>query len=386
MKSLTTVAAVAALVTSLSAQGPTFHSTLPAGLLKTGGDYSSGNGVSYVLDRGVFHYQEVHKDWLGKVKVLQGVSYRRAWNRANDAACTARKFDMLFRVGYGDLSKFTKTSFNSNYTRGRKVMLGTESSSGNTAVPINLPSWVNKPVTAPAPFNAIIPFKGIFVYDAKDDFIWELEITKIDTQNGNYYCDRHKATGGTSSSGPSAYVPATRPPCNDSAITRTNGAYMYGYCYVYNSSYSTVSYRDKLRVYNYSYYTAPGANVAAAISPFPLPSGVNIGAICNRLYFDASKPFHVIFRPATNDQNARTSSHATTNLLIPWNNAYANIKLMMQTAWSDSKTGFFSLTAARSATVPSYPKPLNTIYTYRLGTATTLNGPYSAGSVVTGWY
>jgi len=266
-------------------------------------------------------------------------------------------------------------------------VLGKESSSGNTAVTINLPSWVNKPATAPAPFDAIVPFQNaVFVYDGKEDFIWEIEITKIDTQAGNYYCDRQPSSTGTSSTGLGADVPATRPPCNDSAITATTGAYMYGYCYVYNSTHSTVSYRDKVRIHNYSYYTAPGANVAAVISPFPLPNGVNIGAICNQLYFDVSKPFHLIFRPADSSTSASTSGHATANLLFPWNSAYANIPLMMQSAWDDSKTRFFSLTAARSVTIPNYPTARNTIYTYQLSTSTTLNGPYTAGSVITGWY
>ncbi|MHC4853861.1 MAG: hypothetical protein ACYTF5_17780, partial [Planctomycetota bacterium] len=174
--------------------------------------------------------------------------------------------------------------------------------------------------------------------------------------------------------------------CNDSAITSTSGAYMYGYCYVYNKSYSTTSYQDKVRVYNHSYYTAPGANVAAAISPFPLPSGVNIGAMCNRLYIDAGKPFHLIFRPASNDTSARTNTHATTNLLIPWNSVYSGIPIMMQSAWTDSKTGFFSLTQARSCTIPGYPTPLTWKYVYKVGTSTSLSGPFTAGSVITGWY
>ncbi|MHC4513834.1 MAG: hypothetical protein ACYS5W_09065, partial [Planctomycetota bacterium] len=216
------------------------------------------------------------------------------------------------------------------------------------------------------------------------DMVWEIEITKAGSTAGNYYCDRQ--SGGTSAYGGGTYVPSSRPPCNDSAITTTTGAYMYGYCYVYSTAYSTTSYRDKVRVYNYSYYTAPGANVAAAFSPFPNPAGVNIGAICNKLYFDASKPFHLIMRPAANSSSANTSSHATTNLLFPWNPVYAGVPIMMQSAWDDSKTKYFSLTAGRSFTIPSYPTPLTWKYVYKLSTSTTLSGPFTAGSVITGWY
>jgi hypothetical protein len=243
-------------------------------------------------------------------------------------------------------------------------------------------------VTNPAPFNAIIPFTtAIFLYDGKNDLIWEIEIVKATTSGGTYNCDR-QGTGGNNSYGVGTDVPASRPSCNDSAITSATGAYMYGYCYVYNKSYTTTSYRDKVRIYNYSYYTAPGANVAAAFSPFPNPTGVNIGAICNKLYFDPSKPFHVIFRPATNDTSARTSSHATTNLLFPWDNAFANVPIMMQSAWVDSTTKYFSLTAARSFTIPSYPvttQPIDMKYVYKRSTSTALSGPFTAGSVITAW-
>jgi hypothetical protein len=58
----------------------------------------------------------------------------------------------------------------------------------------------------------------------------------------------------------------------------------------------------------------------------------------------------------------------------------------MQTAWDDSKTKYFSLTAARSFTIPSYPTPLDFKYVYQTSTSTTVSGPYTAGSVITGWY
>jgi len=391
MKHLLPMAAIAAILAPLSAQ--TFHSTLPDGLLKFGGNYSSGGGVSYCFDRGPFQYQEIHKNWLGKQKVLRGVAFRRGWGRATNTTAVARKYDLLLRLGYGDSSTYAKTSFNGNYTRGRTVVVGKEATTGNTPVTISLPDWTTQnPAWSqanPAPFNAVIPFTtAIFLHDGKNDMIWEIEISKATTSGGTYYCDR-QGTGGNNSYGVGTYVPLNRPRCNDSAITSTTGAYMYGYSYVYNKSYTTVSYQDKVRIYNYSYYTAPGANVAAAFSPFPLPNGVNIGAICNQLYFDASKPFHVIFRPAANTTSASTSSHATTNLLFPWNNIYANVPIIMQSAWDDSSTKYFSLTAARSFTIPSYPpmtQPIDMKYVYQVSTSSTLSGPYTAGSVITGWY
>jgi len=391
MRSLITLAAVAALLTPLSAQK--FHSTLPDGLLAQGGNYSSGGGVSYCLDPGIFRYQEIHKNWLGKQKALRGVAFRRGWGRATNTTAVARKYDLFFRLGYGDSATYASTSFNGNYTRGRQVVIGKESPAGNTPVTVSLPDWTKLnpawSATNPAPFDAFMPFTtAVFLYDGKNDMIWEIEIVKASVSGGTYNCDR-QGTGGNSATGVGTYVPNPYPACNDSAITSTTGAYMFGTAYVYNKSYSTVSYQDKVRIYNYSYRTAPGANVAVAYSPFPNPTGVNMGAICNKLHFDASKPFHLLFRPAANTTSASTSSHATTNLLFPWNNVYANVPIMMQTAWTDSKTGFFSLTAARSFTIPSYPpvsKPIDMKYIYKRSTSTSNSGPYTAGSVITGWY
>ncbi len=172
--------------------------------------------------------------------------------------------------------------------------------------------------------------------------------------------------------GTGTYMPVSDGGCNDSAITLTTGARAYGVATTYHVNYSTRAYRDKLRLQWYSYYTAPGKPVFQAVGlGAGNTAGLDIGARCNRLYLDATKPFLLLSKTA---QNTAQAYSGPTEIITPWENRFAGIALHVQAAWADSRSGLFSLTRARSFVLPGYPtralkKRMAYRYTPELGNA-----------------
>ena len=171
------------------------------------------------------------------------------------------------------------------------------------------------------------------------------------SNNAYYYFDGIPNQDAISGSG--TYMPTASNTCNDSAITVTTGAYTYGYATAFHVWYTTYTYRDKLRLYWYSYYTAPGKPV---IHAFGIgkgnTAGFNIGARCHSLYLDASRPFLLTTRTAAETTNAYSGAN---QVIVPWENAWQGLTFHVQGAWADSATSLFSLTRARSFVVPAYP-------------------------------
>lgn len=170
--------------TGILAAQTNFHSTLPAGLLQRGGDYSDGYGIAWPF-YGNFHYQEVHTSWYGQVKVLRGVSFRRAWGLPTANGAVARTVDIEFKLGYGNLHAFGNGSLGGNYNSAPTTVHPRQS--------VSLPSWVNPPQQAPAPFDAKIPFAGVFVYNGKEHLVWEIRVGQPSVIGGSYKCDRQLA-------------------------------------------------------------------------------------------------------------------------------------------------------------------------------------------------
>lgn len=177
-------------------------------------------------------------------------------------------------------------------------------------------------------------------------------------------------------------VPAVPPSCNDTAISFTNGAFTYGYAYAYSRTYLTPSLQGKLVVSHYSYYTAPGAPVIHALGTGGSTTGVNVGAGCNPLYVDFSKPvalrsFYTL---------APDGYSGLANIVTDWQKDFADMNLWLQSAWSDSSSKTFKLTSATRVTLPpglpgETPR-YKTVYQPDI-TATTSTGfgPFRSGSV-----
>ncbi|MHC4078288.1 MAG: hypothetical protein ACYST0_07575 [Planctomycetota bacterium] len=228
------------------------------------------------------------------------------------------------------------------------------------------------------------PFTKTWVYTGKNDMLAEYLFyggTLANSgrwtggNNSYYYLDSIPNQDAISGSG--TYMPTSSNNCNDSALSSTTGAYTYGYATAFHVNYTTHTYRDKLRLYWYSYYTAPAKSVIHAFGVGRgNTAGIDIGARCHRLYLDATLPFVLTTRRAA----STTSAYSGANQgIIPWENRWQGQTFHVQGAWADSSTGLFSLTRGRSFVVPSYPTQTlqkRTLFHYT-PTASSGIGPYS---------
>ena len=358
-----TLAVSATVLLASAAFAQTASYTLPDGLTKTGGSYSSGNGVSYVFDRGAFHYQEVHGSWVGKgVKVLTKVGFRRAWNRATNTTAVARKGDFTFTCGYGVNSTFAKTSFSSNYTTGSAVEVFPKTT-------ISMPSWTTKPSTSPAPFDVVIPFKKTFIYDGKREFIWELNYENPTvTTTTYYYCDRQSPSSAATDAGTVLGTGCV-------ATGRTSAHTLNSTFYNYGAGGSPYT----MRVYLYATNNPSSQPVTAAFGV--TNPNAQLPGWCAKLY-----TLPLFYVPIGTSSSTGTLSSRYVD--IPYIAGIVGVTTYGQAFAADpGQASGLSLTNAEALTMPKDPAgtPLSWKYVYQLSTSSTLSGPYTAGSVITGW-
>ena len=202
------------------------------------------------------------------------------------------------------------------------------------------------------------PFSTPWVYTGKNDMLLDYNfqggvLANASAWSGSssrYYYMDGESISTYSKSGVTERLPAVRGTCNDSGITYTSPAYLNAYGTTYGANSSTITQRNKLYFYHYSYYTAPHAPVIHALGLGGHANGINIGAGCNKLYVDFSKP--VVMIPFTTIKGSTSSASGTMGYLMPWNNALARKELWLQGAWADSQTGQLSLTEASHVTLP----------------------------------
>jgi len=245
------------------------------------------------------------------------------------------------------------------------------------------PTVTGRPSSTPWGHVAF-PFTRTWVYTGRADMLTDFRFSGgtlanrrawTGSSNAYYYFDGIPNQDAISGSG--TYMPTASSSCNDSAITTTSGAYTYGYATAFHEWYTTYTYRDKLRLYWYSYNTAPGKPV---IHVFGLgngnTAGFNMGARCHSLYLDTSKPYLLTSRTANEATNAYSGAN---QIIIPWEKTWQGLTFHVQGAWADSKTSLFSLTRARSFVVPGYPTALlkkRFLFHYLPASATGI-GPYT---------
>ena len=377
---------LAALATPAAAQ--TYHSTLPDGYLKKSGDWWM-TGVGFPFAAGLGRYQEVHDDWSGSARTLKGVAFRRAWGLPTNTSAVARTVSVFFRVGYGDVSKFgTGSSIDANFTSSRTTVVGTESPAGISPAVVKLPDWTAlDPKWSqgnPAPFSAILPFSTSFVHDGKTDFVWDVEIVKTSSTGALYHFDR--AAVGQGNYSLSQYEPLPlldAGSCHDSSATGTFPARITGSAVSYDKTYPGTTLADTTRISVTSFSTAPNATVIHAIG-FPSIAGIQIGAKCYGLHVDTAQPHLLSYQTTFNSG----SGYSPTTYWSAPNSATSSLigtRFAVQAAWTDSSTKQLGLSQGVTFLMPGQSRPVHTKYVYAsAGSAT--QGPYTAGSVITGWY
>lgn len=358
-------AATLALPLSVSAQSPKY--ALPDGFLNTGGNYSNGNGVLYVFDRPYLHYQEVHTTWGGKGnKMLTGAAFRRGWGQANAPAAVARIADVTFTAGHGSIATFSRTSFAGNYT-------GASATVVHPKATVALPSRQMKPTTIPAPWDVFVPFKTPFLYDGTSDFVWEIlyENPSV-TATTSYNSDRASTTAYLRTTGESQFTGCT-------TTGNTSPFDMISRFDNYGPNGATY----KMRLYT-STADAP-ANTAVTLALGVQKADAQIPGWCAKVY-----PNPIAFLPL----GTANASGNTTGIYFdfPHFAAAEHATLYLQAyALDASHPGGILLSDGQDLLIPPAPPfPLatgTTKYIYQTSPATvTPSGPFTAGSVITGWY
>lgn len=344
--------------------------TSPPGYVST-----AGNNTSYYLGRYADgRYQMADGELRGRVLSMSQIDFRLDSRSHTTATAAGRSWSRVtLDMSDTDVAEMSLSWDENNLSTPTRVF---DSS-------MNWPAVTGQPSSTPWGHVAFA-FARTWVYTGQKDMLADyqfrggtLENSALWTGSSNsyYYLDGMTSEDVTTGSG--TYMPTSANTCNDSAMTVSTGAYAIGIANAFHAYYSTYTYRDKLRLYWYSYYTAPDKPVVHALGlGSGNAAGFDMGARCQRLHLDATKPF-VLTTHKTDTSGSGYSG--VTEIIIPWLNTWQGLTFHVQGAWADSSSGLFSLTRARSFVVPAYPTATlkkRMLFHYNLEVSTGI-GPYS---------
>lgn len=327
--------------------------TLPVGYQDRSGEWASGTGVNYPFDTSPsFEYQEVHSDWTGtNVATLNAISFRRAPNRVANTTAIGHTLDATVTLGAGDLHAFTAT-FATNYVGLPTVVLARRT--------VNMPDWTHQSVP-PEVFSVVLPFDAPYTVDTQHDFIWQFLVQDSTLPNVGtslYYSDRtasRTATPVVVGTGCTA-TGRTAPMTLAMSFTNTGTAMSLSFS---------------------------GSNYPASV-PVVLHVGLaNLNlrypGLCGNIY---ARPDLMLAAGSTSFAGAL----APQTVPLPFRRAFRNLSLVTQALAPDvDQVGLpLVLSEGREGGVPCGPV-FKCIYT-TTPPSSTGSGPFSAGSVITGYY
>jgi hypothetical protein len=375
------------LAAPLFAQGAIYS---PKDLQSAEGQYYAYYFFRYSDSR----WQNCDGENRGKVAVIASIQIRLdgTYNYNTSYGMGRTWSNVQLTISEGDLNKFSNT-FAANATATPTVVF----SSG-----WSLPTVSGKQ-PAPSPWggkNGMLkfPFKSTWIYTGKADILTDWQYTGGTLANNStwtgstsryYMIDSYGSANEYSNIGSTyTYIPSTRLNNNSSGVTTrcndsehgstTTGAYCYLYAYAYGKKYPVLNYRGNLYYYHISYYTGYENPVIHGLAVQNSVPGVDVGTGCNKLHLVGPM---VLAPTVTMPASYTTSGYSAYRYnWIPWQPAFANVKLTVQAAWSDSSTNRFALSQAREAKLPSGlpgPAPARlAVYNYNK-TSATGNGPYT---------
>lgn len=377
------LAALTVTSASLFAQGAIYS---PKYMASTEGQYYSFHPGNFPA----MHYQTVDGENRGKVASLKEIALRLDNRSYNSVTGMGRTWtNVTIQLGDGDIKTFSN-NFAANIKSPTRVFSAT----------VTWPTMSGNPLTTPALWGGVtgryrFPFSTQWTYLGKSDIVSDWTFTGgtlannynwLSTLSRSYYLDSYgsptSTAFGTYKSIPPIRLnnnsPGVTGRCNDSAFgTTTVGAYAYIFANVYGPYYENVDWRNKLVMYSYSYYTAYNAPVIHAWGSQTNVTGVDLGTGCNKLH--ALGPY-VLQTFITLPKSVRPDAYSGYRyIVVPWNQAFANLKVCMQAGWADSATGKFNMSQAREATLPASAPPSQTtermaIFSYATSAP---RGPYA---------
>ncbi len=350
-----TLLALGLLSVSLAAQG-TFTSPL---------GYDTREGATdhaYILGSKLgLTWQQIDSTLRGRVLSVKSIAWRRDGGLATSANYVKRTMEVEIFLANSELTKISKTH-SANY-------VGTPTQVVKKKT-VNAPDWTTVPTTAPAPFNFKVPFDTGWVFLGKNDFLWEVRVTK------NSY------TGGVFSNYPFdfQYVVASSS-FNNNPSTPSTSTMLGSGCTARGQTspfrLSTVLYNHgiKFRLQNSATNGPPTTQVNVYLGI--KDPNLAIPGWCERIHVD---PVLLLSLGKTSTTGA---VGPTTLDNIRYDKNLVGFSIFAQAGALDPGQGVFILSNGvkfAAAADPNYPK-VGRVYTYNTSSGTTTSGPWTGGII-----
>lgn len=330
----------------------------PAGAAK-----QEGADAAYIFGRyAEARYQFFEGDLRGSARTLLAASYRLDYRDHDARTATGRSWSQVsLRLADCDYDKVSAQWDNNATSTPALVFSGS----------VSWPTQVGQPLIKPAIWGSLsreleIPFSQPYSFGGTADLLLDYEMSGGVMKNGAtwtftspfyYYLDGEQ--GGP---GPRDGLVETYPVtgnCADSTRPQTPGARSEISARVYADNDPDPSKAGRLELLHSSLDTAPNSPVIQAVGLRGWPAGVDIGAACNRLYVDLTTVWFGVYA-ITDATGSSGRSPGSGSYSAPFVAQMGGEQVWTQAAWTDSRTGAFSLGRAARVLVPS-SKPLGMV-------------------------
>ncbi len=297
------------------------------------------NSVPFGFGAAQQSYLQIHDDIAGRSGTFTRLSFRRDGVYATNPALIAKTIDASVWFGQGvPIANLTST-FAANFAAGRTQVV--------SARTFNMPSWTQRPVSAPAAFDVLVPLDAPYTWTGAGPFAWEMRVTDMS---------------------------ATHPMFADAVRTeesvRQNGFAYTAPCSVTGGSMSlSVNFRSNARTgheLNWIMQT-PRPSVPAVVWIGTTRVNIPVAGLCRSIGAEPT----VMLSGATGTDGG----YYPSLLLAPYQRWLAGLHLYSQAAALDQGRADpipFALTAAIDTTIPAaLPPPVARLYHASDATATT---------------
>lgn len=285
----------------------------------------------------------------GRKMSITRIGYRLSYLQHTSSSAMGRSWTRVtLRASQCELDKLTTNFAQNSLTTPKTVFDGA----------VTWPTATGYPGTRPAPWDNRLsfPFAAPWSYDGNKDILWDYEfkggvLANQVTTGRSYYLDTIRFN--SILYGSQEPLSNVNPPyCADSAHTNPGwhaATSLWAAVHTYEIG-SRSPYNGKVVFRLGSVNTAPNATVIHGVSNNGFSRGLDVAFRCDKLHVDTSKLFNAFYFKT--DANG---AFVSAEILAPWRGSFLGQRLWVQGAWSDSKTGYASLTKAMTLTMPTTP-------------------------------
>lgn len=322
------------LSSALAAQ--TVYYVSPPGTELVEGNSSSSISLGYAASR----VQQIDNSLLSSgLRLVRSLSWRRNQGASPSAA---RTIEITILMSHSDFSKVSNT-----YTNNYK-------DTPTTVFPkakVNL-DWSKAPKFTPPEYDAVFPFKSVFVYNDKDALLWETQTTTGGSTDSSYTQDWFSTAAATTQ--------GLRPQVLGKGCTTAQGTMTLNS--TLTASSTTLSFG----------WDVKGAPVNVPVSVYIGINNPNIPLFCSTLHTDALFPVAL----------GSTDSSGTVPLKLnnqAWKSSYGGVSFFSQALSPDKNAFGASISNGLYSTTPRVPGgtaiAVRRSYTLNSSTSTTGSTP-----------